>query len=167
MNAYMGKENRGVTLIEMMVALAVLAILLSFAGPVLRNTAARSDIKEATDLVVQAFRVTKSAARVTNSSVRMALVTDGVNPVINFTFLNTDDLVSADGMRLPPIRLPQKISVGGDTLEFTFDSMGMIDATDTITLASTINSDHASSVEVVNEMGFVTASIDPLGDDES
>jgi prepilin-type N-terminal cleavage/methylation domain-containing protein len=167
MNVYQTGENRGFTIIEMMIALGVLAILLTVVGPALQNTAARSDLKEATDLVTQAFRITKSAARITNSSVRMELVTDGANPVINFKFLNTDDIISADGMRLPPIQLPKDISVGGDTLEFTFDPMGIIDATDTITLASTINSDHASSVEVVNNMGHVSASIDRLGEEES
>ncbi len=161
MKAYIRNKNRGVTLIEMLVALGVLAIVLSTAGPAMQNIAARSDIKQATDQVVQAFRTAKQAARVTNSSVTVSLTTGESDNSISFT------IAAGAGMSLPALVLPAQISVSSDTTEFTFNSMGMIDGKDTISLASTLNSEHASTVVINNTMGHITASFAALGEEES
>ena len=161
MNAYTTNGNRGFTLIELFVALAVLAVLLSIAGPAMQHIAARSDIKQATDQVLQAFRTAKQAARVSNSSVTVNLTTGDSDNSISFA------IVADTGMSLPVMTLPGKISVSGDTAVFTFNSMGMIDSTDTISLASTLDSQHASTIVINNTMGHVTDSFAALGGEGS
>ncbi len=169
MKQHSSKRNRGITLIELMISLGVMAILLALATPAMQDVGARSDIKEATDGVVRAFRVAKNAARLSSTNVAVTFTTNQSPNTITFAFVAYLDVnntnISANGLqKLPAIDLPAKISVSSDTTVFVFDSMGMIDATGTITLASTINSAHASTVVINNTMGYVTASYAALGE---
>ncbi len=158
--------NRGFTLIELIIALAVLAIMLAIAVPSMQNVMARSDIKEATDVVTQAFRSAKQTARISNFSVTVTLTTNGSANNISFLFPDGTNMAES-GRVLPPIQLPEKISVSGDTVVFTYSPMGMISATGTIpatiTLVSTLNNEHASTVVINSTMGYITASYASLG----
>jgi prepilin-type N-terminal cleavage/methylation domain-containing protein len=169
MNIFLRKRYQGFTIIEMMVALSVLAILLAFATPALQNSAARSDIKQATDQVAQAFARAKNAARINNSGVKLTLSTNESNNTITFEFLDAPDAdkpnIAASGESLPDVRLPGKISVTAAISEFNYNPMGMIDATGTVTLASTTNPDFSSTVAVNTLLGHVTANIN-YGEEE-
>jgi len=156
------KGNRGFTLIELVIALAVLAIMLALAAPSMRNIAARADIKEATDVVVQALRSAKHSARLSNCSVTVTLTTNGSANNISFLFPDGSN-TAENGLSLLPIELPEKISVSAATTTFTYNPMGMINATGTITLASTLNNQQASTIVINNTMGYVTASYASMG----
>ncbi len=168
MKGHTWKWNRGVTLIELVIAMAILAIMLALAAPSLQKIAARAEIKDATDIVAQAFRTAKHSARVNNSSVTLTLTTNGSANGISFIFRNAPDPVdepwiSDSGTRLPDVQLPEKISVSGATAAFTYSPMGLINATGTITLVSTRDAQFASTVVVNNTMGYITASYASLG----
>ena len=164
MNTHVRKSHLGVTLIELLVALSVLAILLAFASPALRNTGARADIKQATDQVAQAFRTAKNTARINNSNVTLTLTTNGSANTISLVIVNcsvADEAANRCQQPLP-VQLPNQVSVTAATSVFTYNPLGMIDATGTIALASTVNSDFASSVAVNTLMGHVTASYNSM-----
>jgi prepilin-type N-terminal cleavage/methylation domain-containing protein len=165
MNTISRNKISGFTVIEMFIALAVLAILVTVALPSMENVAAKADMKAATDQVAQAFRTAKNAARLTNTSVRVTFTTNALgNNTISFGFKNNGWLDSADDegnlqrrMTLPVIRLPARIAVNGNTV-FTYDALGMVNPTpSTIELVSTANSDYASTVTIDTRMGHVVA----------
>lgn len=153
------KGKQGFTLIEMMVALAVLAILVVFGSPALENSGARSDMKKATDQVAQAFREAKNAARANNSAVTVTLTTNETANSISFLFSNGTDTADS-GQTLPTIVLPERVTVETATPEFTFDSLGMVNTTGSIALISAANADFASTVAINTLMGHVTSSYD-------
>ena len=175
MNTVSRKKVSGFTVIEMFIALAVLAILLAVALPSMENVAAKADMKAATDQVAQAFRTAKEAARLTNSSVTVTLTTSGTgNNTVSFAFAN--GTVDADGtafannegnaqkrMALPVIKLPANVAVSADTSVFTYNPMGMVDATGTIALASTADDKYSSTVAINTLMGHVIAQYDAIG----
>lgn len=176
MNTVSRKRISGFTVIEMFVALAVLAILLGVALPSIENVVAKADMKAATDQVAQAFRAAKNAARLTNSSVTVTLTTSGSgNNTISFVFAN--GTVDASGtaladnegnaqrrMALPVITLPARISVSGNTSTFTYDPLGMIDATGTIAITSIADNQYASTVSINTIMGHIVTQYEHLGD---
>lgn len=152
---------RGVTLIELVVSLAVMAVALAFTAPAMKGVAARADVKVAAENVSQAFRVAKNTARATGRPVTVTISKDTSGNSITFTddggnaFVRTD----ASGISLPAISLPDKISVTAAKVAFKFDSMGMIvgfQQKSTIVLTSTVLSSHVMTVSIVNRMGYVT-----------
>lgn len=154
-------RSRGFTLIEMMVALAALAIVVVFATPVLQNAAARSDMQEATDQVAQAFLQAKNAARINNSKVRLTLTTNEMANRITFEFANGSS-ISDSGQMLPVVVLPETVSVITETPEFVFSGLGVVNTTGTIALVSTARSGLSSTVAINTLMGRATSSIDSL-----
>jgi len=151
--------QKGFTVVEMLVAISVIAILLAFAGPTLTNSGANSDIKQATDQVAQAFRAAKMTARVTNTTVFIILNTSDNR--ICFAASNIDcetdtNLILDGSPPLAPIVLPTNVTVGGDTTSFSFNAMGQISTLDIITLTSDTSSHYASSVAIDSGMGHVT-----------
>jgi prepilin-type N-terminal cleavage/methylation domain-containing protein len=169
MNAVSRKKASGFTVIEMFIALAVLAIVLAVALPSLENTAAKADMKAATDQVAQAFRTAKNAARLTSTRVTVTFTdNESGDNTISFAFANGtvdgEGTAYADNegnaqrrMALPVIRLPAQIAVSGDQTEFTYDPLGMVDAMGTIALASTVEEQYASTVAITSTMGHVVA----------
>lgn len=173
-NTMARKKVSGFTVIEMFIALAVLAILVAVALPSMENVAAKADMKAATDQVAQAFRTAKEAARLTNSSVTVTLSTSGSANTVRFAFAN--GTVDAAGtafannegnaqrrMALPVIKLPVNVAVDADTSVFTYNPMGMVNATGTIALASTTDDKYSSTVAINTLMGHVVTQYDAIG----
>ena len=170
MNTVSRKKVSGFTVIEMFIALAVLAILVAVALPSMENVAAKADMKAATDEVAQAFRTAKNAARLTNSSVTVTFTTnESGNNTISFAFANNGGAAAADNegnaqrrMELPVIKLPANVAVDADTAVFTYNSMGMVNATGTIALASTADDKYSSTVAINTLMGHVVTQYDEI-----
>lgn len=154
-------RSRGFTLIEMMVALAALAIVVVFATPVLQNNAARSDMKEATDQIAQAFLQAKNAARINNSNVRLTLTTNEMGNRVTFAFDNGSS-ISDSGQMLPAVVLPETVSVITETPEFVFSRLGVVNTTGSIALVSTARSELSSTVAINTLMGHAITSFDSL-----
>jgi len=175
MNTVSRTKVSGFTVIEMFVALAVLAIVLGVAMPSMANAAAKADMESATDQVAQAFRIAKNAARLNNTSVTVTLTdSESGDNTISFAFANGavdgDGTAYADNegkaqrrMALPVIRLPARIAVSGDSTEYTFNPMGMVDGTGTIVLVSTADEQYSSTVAINTLMGHVIAQYDAIG----
>jgi type IV fimbrial biogenesis protein FimT len=157
-------KAKGVTLIELLVALSVLAILVAFASPSLQDTAAKASMREATEQVALALRTAKNSARINNASVTVTLTTDEANNTISFAFPN-DSNTADSGQTLPQVILPPDITVSSDTPAFVFSPLGMVNTTGSISLASTENEEFSSTVAINSLMGHVTAHYDS-GDDE-
>lgn len=62
-------RSRGVTLVEILLVIAVLAILLSFAMPSVGNATARAELKAAAENVQYSMDAARKLARMTESSV--------------------------------------------------------------------------------------------------
>lgn len=164
MNGISAKGHHGFTVIEMLLVLSAFTIFLAFAVPSFHNSSARAEMKEATDQVAQAFRTAKNVARLTNSTVTMTLTTNrpGDNS-ISFVFDDTGtnnidiDIEGSTGkkMTLPGIVLPARVALMGDTSVFSYDALGMVNTTGTITLASTSIPHYTSTVVVNDLMGRV------------
>jgi len=174
MKQFNRKNNRGITLVEMMISFSVAAILLTLAGTSMQDVSARSEIKASTGEVVQALRSAKHAARLTNTSVttEIKLADDNSNYIITFAFADHQDgdgnaNLASNGLRLVDIELSDRILVSSNTMVFKFDSMGMVNTTGVITLMSLVDSDYESSVFINNTMGYVTSSYNTAAEDAS
>ena len=165
MKQFNRKYCSGISLAEIMIGIAVGAILLTMAGMSMKNSSARTEIEATTDVVVQAFRSAKQAAVLANTSVtaEIKLADDNSGYIITFAFADHQDgdenvNQAKNGLRLVDIELSDRILVSSNYLVYTFDPLGMVDKSGIITLVSTLDSDYESMVVVNSTIEYVTSS---------
>lgn len=119
-------DQRGFTLIEVMIAVAIVGILAMVAVPNYLQWNARYQLKQATTELAGSLNLARMAAMNRNLAVTvtLALVSDKVN--VDF------------GGVLAPILLPQSIIAftGGPTIQFTQQGLSGAAANQTLTLVS-------------------------------
>jgi len=155
------RYSRGMTMVEVIIVIVIIGIMMAFAAPSMRAVAVRSDLKAATDNVIQAVRMAKNRARVTNRPVTVTFTTSNTHNTISFQFPGAGTMALAT----PNIDLPANITVEAEPAVFQFDPMGTIvgfTQSSSITLTSTLNSSETETVNIINAMGYVT-----VGDTES
>ena len=67
----MRARNEGITVLEVLIALGVLVVFLSFAAPSLSNVAAKADFRAAVENVEMSIHMARNTARVLNTEVVM------------------------------------------------------------------------------------------------
>ncbi len=144
-------------MVELLIVLAVIAVMLTLAAPAVQTVAARADIKRTADDISQAIRLAKNTARVTSQPVTVSITTGTSANSISFLFANGTN--TANGLTLPAIDLPTKVSIATQQQQsLTFDSMGVIAGfrAGSIRLRSTVDTSQALTVTVVNNLGYIT-----------
>lgn len=135
--------SKGLSLIEALVLLAVVAVLLAFANPMFRDNSARAAVKEATVQVALALHNAKNSARSTNSDVTVVITTNPSGNTVSFKFPNDRSTGT-----LPVVTLPGGISVSSDSPAFTFNAQGAVNTTGSITLASAANTNFYATIKL-------------------
>ncbi len=129
---------KGITLVEILVILAMLAIIASVAAPTFSNATARADMLVATEKLQYSIQIARNTARMTESAVSMNIgeeEQDGQGQRITFT-------VSESGLRalgrpgLQENRLPTDVRMVSDYPSFEFNGRGIVQNPGEILLVS-------------------------------
>jgi len=156
MNVILPKSSKGLSLIEVLVLLALLAVLLAFADPMLRDNSARSSVKEATVQVALALHNARNSARSSNSPVTVLISTNPSHNTLLFEYPKGGS--SGTVPSLPPVTLPAGISVSSDTAAVTFDPPGTVSTGGSIRLTSSSDTDFYATVMLKSPSGRVKTS---------
>jgi type IV fimbrial biogenesis protein FimT len=166
--------RRGFTLIELLIALAIFGILLMLAGPMYSEFMANSQIRNATDAMLNGVQQTQATAIRGNTLAR--LVVDTTSCTGGWRVLQTID--GAEPAGLPnPIQVytlrdgackTTVTPVPGDARQLTFDGFGRIvpnvDASATLTCIKVTNPNGPRSLNVAissSGLGVGTKMCDP------
>jgi len=150
------KPGKGLTLIEVLVLVAVLAVLLAFANPMLRDNSARLAIKEATVQVALALHKARNSARSGNTDVTVMISANPAHNTLAFEYPKPGS--SGTMPSLPSVTLPAGISVSSDTPALTFDPQGKVSAGGSIRLTSSADTDFYATVLLKSTSGRVKTS---------
>jgi prepilin-type N-terminal cleavage/methylation domain-containing protein len=139
--------SRGITLIEMFVALAVVAILLSAASSSLERMSARVDVDIARENILLALRTAQRSAVRANIPVRLELAADGGSRLIaGFSSRRRQVEFYAPPNYILPEHITISLSGELDVIEYLPTGQARNDGV--ITIASGDNPDYVVDIDV-------------------
>lgn len=138
---------KGLTLVEILIGIGVLALFLSFALPSGSSAAARAEVQATTETVKQAIDAARQVARLTESPVAVNLVTAGPDQARMIRFTRVGQAGDAPDS-LQDYRIPEAIRLSSDSDSFVFDHRGLVRVPGNIQLASRDFEDISSTVAV-------------------
>ena len=128
---------KGVTLVEILLVLGVLAIVFSFAVPSIGSANTRMTMRAAAEHVEYSIKVARDTARLTESDVRMNVLTDPDTgqSIITFT-LSAKSLKKLSQPELQEYHLENSLTLHSDKQWYEFDSRGVVKNPGQITLVA-------------------------------
>lgn len=146
----------GFSLIEAMIVIAILAITVYLATPSISAMYANNEVEAAQQDIAQSLRKAKQFARSVNTTVTVTLTLNPNDNTIAYTLPDGSNQLP-DGIRLNSISLPSQIAVSSanDTNTFSFNSLGIIDNTGTITVTSARDANLTKSITLLNLLGQI------------
>jgi len=138
-------HQRGITLIEILLAISVLIILVSFALPSVNSATAKSEMRAAAENVEHSIHAARNLARMNEKPV--AVHFESV-PYDRITFSAPGAGRNDPSAALQEYRLPDEIQLVTDRESFVFDGRGLVDAPGRVTLVSRVDDGITHSLNV-------------------
>jgi prepilin-type N-terminal cleavage/methylation domain-containing protein len=141
-------RSQGITLIEILVVLGLLAILISFAMPSASKTASRAELKAAVENVQYSFQQARNLARATESkiSVSIPIAREGSVQTIHFSSLSRGKHKNIPGMQ--DYSLPDDLVMISDQDSFMFDQRGLVESPGQVLLVSRLEETVNSTINI-------------------
>lgn len=135
---------RGITLVEILVVIAMLLILASFAVPSMSNATAKSELKATVENVEYSIQAARNTARMNETPVALEFTdANAGTQTISFQAKGSGNL---PGMQ--DYLLPESIQLVSDQGGFEFDSRGLVENPGTIILVSKADESVTSTIKV-------------------
>ena len=137
---------RGVTLIEILLVIGLLAVVASFAVPSMSSATASAEMKAAVENVEYSIRTARNTARLKETGITIDFDQAAGDTAAVITFSDTRDESRALG--IPQHRLPEGIDLLSQPATYEFDKRGLVIEPGTITLVARADSSVTATIEV-------------------
>jgi Tfp pilus assembly protein FimT len=136
------KFQAGITLLEVLIALGLLVVLLSFATPSLSGATARAELKAATENVDLNIRMARNTARQMNTDVIMHLETShsARHHSISYSVPGRQKDIAAV-TTLMDYQFPESVRIVAGQTDIRFDSHGLVEPPVQLMLISLLDDD--------------------------
>ncbi len=141
-------SSRGITLVEVLIVISVLAIILSFAIPSASGAAARAELRAATENLEYSISAARNVARITESPVTLHISASGDQSAQIVSLAQADAGSRGAHPDMQPYPIPDSVDVLPDRPLFLFDRRGLVDRTGQIRLVSKLDPDLSATLEV-------------------
>ena len=141
-------RQRGITLVEILIVVSVLAILASFAIPSFGKAAAKAELKAALENVQYSVDTARNIARMNGTSVSLDLDNADGEGAFQLVFSSPNPNKSRLLNDLQAYRLPEDVRLESELNSYVFDDRGVVTTPGTITIVSTAYDSMRSSVPV-------------------
>jgi len=143
-----GARARGITLVEILLALSVLIILVAFALPAAGTATARADLEAALENLDYSVGTARNVARLTESSISIRIEPTSGTEAQVITFSQAGE---ASGKQLPDIpqyRLPESVQLVSDQERYVFNSRGLVESPGRILLVSRADDEITATLDI-------------------
>jgi hypothetical protein len=131
--------SKGVTLIEILLALGLLIILLSFAMPSVSGAVGKAEMKSTLENVRYSIQAARRTARVTETVISMNISPSGQETTQTISYSSPGKNGAGDDLRLQDFKLPPEILLISDHESFLFDERGQVENPGRILLVFTLD----------------------------
>ena len=139
---------RGITLVEILIAISVLIILVAFALPSAGTAAARAEMQAALENLEYSVGTARNVARLTESSVGLLIESRSGEEAQTITF---SQMGKTSRERLPEMqeyRLPETIQIVSDQERYVFDQRGLVEQPGRILLVSRADDQITATLDI-------------------
>jgi prepilin-type N-terminal cleavage/methylation domain-containing protein len=144
-------RHQGVTVVEVLVVLAIIAILLSFSGSFVGRLAGQAELTVAEESVLNALRNARNLSRSSESSLTLSLSHDTGDLGYRISIKRPEGRqIGPKQTDVPEVYLPNGIVVLSENMTFTFDYRGLVEPTGSIMLRAEGNDDEIRKIFVNN-----------------
>jgi len=143
------EPSKGITLIEILMVLGVLAVLTSFAVPSVSNAAIKAEMSTAVENVQYSIQMARRVSRTTESALEMQ-----ISPVLGDA-AQTITFASKSGSRVDPSALIQSYTLPADIVlvsesdTFVFDARGLVNTPGSVSLVSKVDETISTTIEIL------------------
>ena len=135
-------RSRGISMVEILIALGILVVFLSFASTSISHVSSKAELRSAVENMEFSIRMARTTARQLDTGVVMHLNLDPVEKRNSVTFsFPTDELSPASNSLLQEFQFPPTIRLVSDVTSVNFDQRGMVPLPVKVMLVSNQNED--------------------------
>ena len=143
-----GARARGITLVEILLALSVLIILVAFAVPAAGTASARADLKAALENLDYSVGTARNVARLTESSITITIEPPSGDTAQVITFSRAEKASGKQVPDIPEYRLPESIEVVSDQERYVFNARGLVESPGRILLVSRADDEITATLDI-------------------
>lgn len=141
------RHSRGITLIEILMVLGLVAILLSFAVPSVSGAAARAEMKAAVENIHYTLEIARKSARRGESVIDMSILSEGPSEA-RFIRLSSRDGNGVSQPIMPGYNVPHGIELKSDHGSYRFDERGLVENPGRIVLVARADESITSTIDI-------------------
>jgi Tfp pilus assembly protein FimT len=144
----MKSKIKGITLIEILLVLGLLAILLSFAVPSVSGAVSKAEMKSTLENIQYSLQVARRTARVTETEVSMHISPAGQEATQTITFSSPGKGGASNHLQIQDFTLPAEFALITDHDSFIFDQRGLVEEPGRILLVSKGDESVTSTIDI-------------------
>lgn len=144
-------RGQGLTAVEVLVVLAIIAILLSFTASFVGRLSGQAELTAAEENVLDSLRMARNLSRSAESGLKLSLSRDAGDSGYRISFASPDGKqIGPNRLNAPEVQLPDGVVVLSGSRTFTFDHRGLVEPTGSIVLGLAGDFDETTTVFVTN-----------------
>ncbi len=144
----MKSKIKGITLIEILLVLGLLAILLSFAVPSVSGAVSKAELKTTMENIQYSLEVARRTARMTETEVSMHISPVEQESAQVITFSSPGKGGASNHLQIQDFTLPPDVVLVSDQDLFLFDKRGLVEEPGRILLVSRVDESLTSTIEI-------------------
>ena len=141
-------NSKGITLIEILLVLGLLAVLLSFAMPSVSGAANKAEMKSALENVQYSIQAARRTARTSETTISMNISASEQETAQTITFSSPGKNGVGDNLPMQDFSLPPGIVLISDHDSFLFGKRGLVENPGRILLVSKVDESVTSILHV-------------------
>jgi prepilin-type N-terminal cleavage/methylation domain-containing protein len=143
------EHSKGVTLIEILIVVAVAAVLMSFAVPSVSNAAIKAEMSAAFENLQYSLQMARKVSRTTESALEMHISPAVGDAAQTITFTSPDGGGIRNNLQIQAFTMPAGIVMVSEHDSFIFDSRGLVQDPGSISLVSRADESVSSIIDVL------------------
>ena len=144
----MKSKIKGITLIEILLVLGLLAILASFAVPSVSGAVSKAEMKSTMENIQYSLDVARRTARMTETEVSMHISPAEPETTQTITFSSPGKGGASNHLQIQDFTLPPEIALISDHDSFMFDERGLVEEPGRILLVSKVDESITSTIDI-------------------